>query len=50
MNSSIRSVAAFAVCFAVGASLCLLLGLESRTWVPAGLVVSTVVAVIALKK
>ncbi len=39
------SIAAFAVCFAVGASLSLLFGLESRIWVPAGVVVSTLVAV-----
>jgi hypothetical protein len=36
--------AAFLVCLGVGASLSLLTGLESRVWLPAGVVVSTLVA------
>ena len=50
MRTTTQSIAAFAVCFAVGASLSLLFGLESKIWVPAGLVVSTIVAVSALRK
>jgi hypothetical protein len=38
---------AFFVCFATGAGLSMLFGLESRVWVPAGLAVSSVVAFVA---
>jgi hypothetical protein len=50
MRTPTRSIGAFAVCFAVGASLSLLFGLESRIWVPAGLVVSTIVARFGFQK
>ena len=50
MRTAIRSVGAFVVCFAVGASISLLFGLDSRNWIPAGIVVSSLVAGMAFKK
>ncbi len=47
MRYAIRSAIAILVCFATGASLNVLRGTESHTWVPAGLMVCTVLAVIA---
>jgi hypothetical protein len=41
----LQSVAAFAVCFAVGASLSLFAGLDH--WVPAGMATSSFVALMA---
>jgi hypothetical protein len=49
MRKANRAVGAFVVCFAVGASLSVLFGLNSRNWIPAGMVVSTVVAFGAFK-
>ena len=40
-SQALRSVAAFGVCFAVGASGSVLLGLEAHIWVPAGIATST---------
>jgi sensor c-di-GMP phosphodiesterase-like protein len=45
----IAALAGFAICFAVGASLSVVGGLESRIWVPAGLVTSTMIAMFALR-
>ncbi len=50
MRRTTRSAAAFAVCFIVGASLSILLGLEFRNWIPGGLVVSTIVALFSAFK
>jgi hypothetical protein len=44
LRPTARALGAFAMCFAVGALLSVLFGVASKTWVPAGLVVSTVVA------
>jgi hypothetical protein len=49
MRKANRTVGAFVACFAVGASLSILFGLNSRNWIPAGMVVSTVVAFGAFK-
>jgi hypothetical protein len=49
MRTATRSVGAFVVCFAVGASLSLLFGLDSRNWIPAGIAVSSLVAVMVFK-
>jgi hypothetical protein len=49
MRKAKRAVGAFVVCFAVGASLSILFGLKSRNWIPAGVVVSTIVALGAFK-
>lgn len=45
----IAAFASFAACFAVGAALSVLTGLESRIWVPAGFVTSTMVAIVAFR-
>jgi hypothetical protein len=49
MRKANRAVGAFVVCFAVGASVSVLFGLNSRNWIPAGIVVSTIVASVAFK-
>jgi hypothetical protein len=50
MHAVIRSVGAFIVCFTFGAILSLLFGLDFRNWIPAGIVVSSVVAVTVFRK
>ena len=50
MQRATRSVRAFAVCFAVGASLSLFFGQDARNWFPVGIVVSGLVAVMAFKR
>jgi len=49
MQSRYRAACAFLVCFIVGASGSVLLGLDSRIWVPAGLSTSTLVAFIGYR-
>lgn len=43
-SRALLACVAFAVCFAVGMLGSLFFGLDSKTWVPAGLVTSTIVA------
>ena len=50
MRRAAQSVGAFVVCFAVGASLSVWLGLDSRNWIPAGIVVRSLVAMMAFKR
>ncbi len=49
MRRVYRAIGAFCVCFAVGAALSILFGLESRSWVPAGVTTSTIVAIGAFR-
>jgi hypothetical protein len=48
VNPILRSIAVFATVFAIGASGSVLLGPEPHSWLPAGILTSTVAAIVML--